>query len=278
MPPFMIGRLKFQSTLPTRGSDRHARAIITLCDSFNPRSPRGGATTFYCASALTAVCFNPRSPRGGATSRPPLKVLSITRFNPRSPRGGATTYRRNGGGGQTGFNPRSPRGGATIYTVPETADIYVSIHAPHEGERPLGDISALDVYMFQSTLPTRGSDFVRALDSQRGVGFQSTLPTRGSDANKIAVELFPYKVSIHAPHEGERRGLATLLRILKCFNPRSPRGGATVNDIRNGKIYNVSIHAPHEGERLQFDVTAPLYWWFQSTLPTRGSDHHLHQP
>ena len=43
--------------------------------------------------------------------------------------------------------------------------------------------------------------------------------------------------------------LAREPRAMKCFNPRSPRGGAT----RNAKIAN--------------EVK-----WFQSTLPTRGSD------
>ena len=37
-------RRKFQSTLPTRGSDGIAQMAIQVCDNFNPRSPRGGAT------------------------------------------------------------------------------------------------------------------------------------------------------------------------------------------------------------------------------------------
>ena len=39
-----IARDKFQSTLPTRGSDFLLRARANGCLSFNPRSPRGGAT------------------------------------------------------------------------------------------------------------------------------------------------------------------------------------------------------------------------------------------
>ena len=34
----------------------------------------------------------------------------------------------------------------------------ISIHAPHEGERLLGDCNAIPHGEFQSTLPTRGSD------------------------------------------------------------------------------------------------------------------------
>ena len=36
--------------------------------------------------------------------------------------------------------------------------------------------------------------------------FQSTLPTRGSDIVLIAQGIKAVRVSIHAPHEGERRG------------------------------------------------------------------------
>ena len=60
----------------------------------------------------------------------------------------------------------------------------ISIHAPHEGERLAG------------VGLTSTSD-----------GFQSTLPTRGSDwslcdfANTV-------NISIHAPHEGERLHIA----------------------------------------------------------------------
>ena len=34
------------------------------------------------------------------------------------------------------------------------------------------------------------------------------------------------------------------------FNPRSPRGGATLADGRLTGTGGISIHAPHEGERL----------------------------
>ena len=80
-------------------------------------------------------------------------------FNPRSPRGGATPHRGNIGGG----------------------DFAISIHAPHEGERPS---------QFSSYTPA-------------GALFQSTLPTRGSDFIVFIASSAPL-ISIHAPHEGER--------------------------------------------------------------------------
>ena len=81
--------------------------------------------------------------------------------------------------------------------------------------------------IFQSTLPTRGSD--HAVQDVVGAGiyfnprsprggatvtvtkldkvattFQSTLPTRGSDPMDIAAGVLGLNISIHAPHEGER--------------------------------------------------------------------------
>ena len=81
--------------------------------------------------------------------------------------------------------------------------------------------------------------------------FQSTLPTRGSDDKEFYICPREDFVSIHAPHEGERPFLSSILP---------------------DKI-KVSIHAPHEGERpvLRF-MFLRGYCVFQSTLPTRGSD------
>ncbi len=148
--------------------------------------------------------------------------------------------------------------------------------------------------------------------------FQSTLPTRGSDAAEHPAPE-PTAVSIHAPHEGERlstprvnssavkfqstlptRGSDAWARLRgtihrRCFNPRSPRGGATCGPDKprdrrkrfqstlptrgsdlSGRLRPpldyVSIHAPHEGERLGQLGKEIALAQFQSTLPTRGSD------
>ena len=104
-------------------------------------------------------------------------------------------------------------------------------------------------------------------------GFQSTLPTRGSDPcspRYIGLQGF----SIHAPHEGERPCNCSALYFSLCafqstlptrgsdyfnayfsfnisfFNPRSPRGGATLPQYDLCFTPDIfSIHAPHEGER-----------------------------
>ena len=104
------------------------------------------------------------------------------------------------------------------------------------------------------------------------VRFQSTLPTRGSD-HEFLEQSDAEWVSIHAPHEGERR--LSSLRVasyLSCFNPRSPRGGATLISGASSSQTMVSIHAPHEGERQHITYACAYNILFQSTLPTRGSD------
>ena len=151
------------------------------------------------------------------------------------------------------FNPRSPRGGAT----------------------PWPSYSKLVEWIFQSTLPTRGSDHFprRCILQHRHISihaphegerltpyqpappvdmFQSTLPTRGSDGDWWWIASWTYY----------------------NFNPRSPRGGATVSPFAKCSYNVISIHAPHEGERLSIcpQACTPTAK-FQSTLPTRGSDH-----
>ena len=127
----------------------------------------------------------------------------------------------------TYFNPRSPRGGATFAFA-----------------RRSGDDST-----FQSTLPTRGSDAAAQRICGKPPTFQSTLPTRGSDFFDFGRERLQQNISIHAPHEGERRRLCLYSQLSGYFNPRSPRGGATSPQRIRRTDGEISIHAPHEGER-----------------------------
>ena len=82
----------------------------------------------------------------------------------------------------------------------------ISIHAPHEGERRVGE----------------------------------------------TVEVPDFNISIHAPHEGERLGETASTGSYFHFNPRSPRGGSDL--ILSSELLDKN-------------------GIFQSTLPTRGSDH-----
>ena len=104
---------------------------------------------------------------------------------------------------------------------------YISIHAPHEGERPFRICTLYALCVFQSTLPTRGSDAVDGMTGLPSVSFQSTLPTRGSDdVYQVEHEVLGIFQST-LPTRGSDNHDVSLISPYKNFNPRSPRGGAT---------------------------------------------------
>ena len=126
----------------------------------------------------------------------------------------------------------------------------ISIHAPHEGERPYQVFYKSFRKLFQSTLPTRGSDYGRRM---------------------VCVE---YMISIHAPHEGERHGAGRVENRHNHISIHAPHEGERLCSLLiQARSALISIHAPHEGERpfLSF-FTSLRQMLFQSTLPTRGSD------
>ena len=129
---------------------------------------------------------------------------------------------------------------------------------------------------FQSTLPTRGSDGLLSVQCHLFFLISIHAPHEGERRVGTGTRTKLTNISIHAPHEGERlHAVYTINKTLYNFNPRSPRGGATPCRFYKLSIIIISIHAPHEGERLAgglADLTREL---FQSTLPTRGSDNYL---
>ena len=150
---------RFQSTLPTRGSDELGARTPRDEVNFNPRSPRGGATSCNKPSRGARCNFNPRSPRGGATDiqynthrRIPISIHAPhegerlggsksmgkkVKISIHAPHEGERRTSAHGASAHnSNFNPRSPRGGATAQTAPQL-----------RCDRK-----------FQSTLPTRGSD------------------------------------------------------------------------------------------------------------------------
>ena len=264
---------RFQSTLPTRGSDTDEAFAALAVGLFQSTLPTRGSDALL--SPLRGyVVISIHAPHEG--ERPSISQYGIT-------------YRY--------FNPRSPRGGATSCRYRRPYRGIISIHAPHEGERHHSTSKiSLKSTIFQSTLPTRGSDF---LSAQKGVNkfhFNPRSPRGGATKGKQYAENTEY-ISIHAPHEGERPlSRACLICAYPYFNPRSPRGGATWRFARRqamrifqstlptrgsdviipqkqSRRRKISIHAPHEGERpTATGRCAANGDVFQSTLPTRGSD------
>ena len=148
------------------------------------------------------------------------------------------------------FNPRSPRGGATNRRAYSGIKGVISIHAPHEGERQMPCLTLTGQVGFQSTLPTRGSDTRTEFSHTVDRLFQSTLPTRGSDLRSIKTIKSTDKISIHAPHEGERPSFCGLLRGQGLISIHAPHEGERRCIISVDKAKgSISIHAPHEGER-----------------------------
>ena len=134
--------------------------------------------------------FNPRSPRGGATRVIRQRKTILYHFNPRSPRGGATGRGTARQQRASDFNPRSPRGGAT------------DAHAPAEARG--GN--------FNPRSPRGGATHGTHIHNVPRLYFNPRSP-RGGATCKHSYRIDGAKISIHAPHEGERRVLVQQLLI-----------------------------------------------------------------
>ena len=152
----------------------------------------------------------------------------------------------------------------------------ISIHAPHEGERPDGADNITDLAHISIHAPHEGERLLRLRGVAVKGAFQSTLPTRGSDLVTDALKgedtdfnpRSPRGGATQAPrHKGRgqlfqstlpTRGSDMPEMLTKLhgidFNPRSPRGGATYFRLLPHTQYPISIHAPHEGERHKVTV------------------------
>ena len=196
----------FQSTLPTRGSD--AKTIMTLSADgyFNPRSPRGGATRLYNGE-FEDKAISIHAPHEGERLSQHVKRVLARMISIHAPHEGerqhAPLRRRKF---LYDFNPRSPRGGATV--LPHSRPLgrgIISIHAPHEGERRFRKWKKATPKIFQSTLPTRGSDGPNSSTVAVCPQISIHAPHEGERLINLPAGVYANGISIHAPHEGERR-------------------------------------------------------------------------
>ena len=132
--------------------------------------------------------------------------------------------------GKEDFNPRSPRGGATLAVIFFAGAVgTISIHAPHEGERLGCFCSGCNRYLYFNPRSPRGGATQMLQDKYDATLFQSTLPTRGSDLIRRNAARHTALISIHAPHEGERRQPQKYHRRQIQFQSTLPtRGSDTV--------------------------------------------------
>ena len=191
---------------PHEGERRWGRQHHRSGAYFNPRSPRGGATVEYFGDGAPVVGISIHAPHEGERPAKERYRRIIITFQSTLPTRGSDAPHSRVLRCQYYFNPRSPRGGATPIYKKITIERGISIHAPHEGERPAPRCGCWYRLAFQSTLPTRGSDadFVDDLLAAGGISIHA--PHEGERHYTVAAQdAKSAMISIHAPHEGERR-------------------------------------------------------------------------
>ena len=225
-----------------------------------------------CCRHRNAWHFNPRSPRGGATGRRLCRTMPKIYFNPRSPRGGATFFAITRSSRNVFQSTLPTRGSDLAYNRRIKADREISIHAPHEGERHSACRFPINHGENFNPRSPRGGATQRQAPARLKCRISIHAPHEGERPIWRNAARRGTEISIHAPHEGERPGLCAAQAAPFHFNPRSPRGGATVGYGFVAEWNVISIHAPHEGERRRRPSQRMKTYRFQSTLPTRGSD------
>ena len=147
------------------------------------------------------------------------------------------------------FQSTLPTRGSDACAHPTPAIGAISIHAPHEGERPSASKSSRGQIYFNPRSPRGGATgSIRSL-CMGSVPFQSTLPTRGSDPCHHPESQTYQHFNPRSPRGGATGSFARIADSATNFNPRSPRGGATYISGVVLPLVTISIHAPHEGER-----------------------------
>ena len=196
---------RFQSTLPTRGSDFSARCLTWYPRLFQSTLPTRGSDEQYIYATADGITVSIHAPHEGERPRCSRPVLTSTSpFQSTLPTRGSDSLKSFSTANAFMFQSTLPTRGSDQTVLDRILYKVVSIHAPHEGERLHCIFPSAPKGVFQSTLPTRGSDLRKHFFPVSIQLFQSTLPTRGSDSIVISMIAMFLIVSIHAPHEGER--------------------------------------------------------------------------
>ena len=112
--------------------------------------------------------------------------------------------------------------------------------------------------------PTRGATVPPIhLDTSASVSIHA--PTRGATTHLVYYQFMRY-VSIHAPTRGATREVATGVKKLASFNPRT-HTGCDETTLPKSQHSNVSIHAPTRGATKSFFPSLFGTPKFQSTHP-----------
>ena len=125
------------------------------------------------------------------------------KFQSTLPTRGSDAHKYYDGASPCEFQSTLPTRGSDCHIRRWIYQVLVSIHAPHEGERPIRDGFSREEFVFQSTLPTRGSDQAPTSMPMCRLRFNPRSPRGGATEGRLYAE-GKLAVSIHAPHEGER--------------------------------------------------------------------------
>ena len=177
-----------------------------------------------------STCFNPRSPRGGATPSYYLPDFSQKSFQSTLPTRGSDANGAYDAIAREKFQSTLPTRGSDDPCYQPYHSAYVSIHAPHEGERPSPEVAPMRAVYVSIHAPHEG-ERRGAWSLSRPVHRFNPRSPRGGATRHMRLLTVTNGVSIHAPHEGERPEKSSKSsRIMQSFNPRSPRGGATMQN------------------------------------------------
>ena len=128
----------------------------------------------------------------------------------------------------------------------------ISIHAPRKGERLIHCLfSFIFLFIFQSTLPARGSDILRFRRIAANVEISIHAPRKGERHYGRARVGLGVQISIHAPRKGERLySFFAMVNKKLCISIHAPRKGERrIIPVLHVVAHLISIHAPRKGER-----------------------------
>mgnify|MGYP001176859459 CR=1 FL=1 len=241
---------EFQSTLPAWGSDFRRLAGSLEGQCFQSTLPAWGSDAIErAAGVFRGVSIHaPRVGERRACAGRDDRQCGVSIHAPRVGERPAPVAGRRCA--SLRFNPRSPRGGATPgWSAPP--------------RRPAG---------FNPRSPRGGATFLwQQVEDVRKVSIHA--PRVGERLSPAPGAADVRLVSIHAPRVGERRRRRCNRRPrTPRFNPRSPRGGATIL-ARRPPAYNRRFNprSPRGGATVCEGVMDSERQ-FQSTLPAWGSD------
>ena len=170
---------------------------------------------------------------------------------------------------EIGISIHAPHAGRDRTHLGQRAGSGISIHAPHAGRDGCFQRSAGFCVQFQSTRPMRGATFFAKPMMDLSLEFQSTRPMRGATGALFILHLQKI-ISIHAPHAGrDSKGTARTFTA-SDFNPRAPCGARRNPAADRGSDGEFQSTRPMRGAT-PMPSLPPTMIRFQSTRPMRGA-------